>query len=107
MTKAKIYQDKNTGDWVLKLFNKEYKYPSFYAAQTRYTANIQQFIRVNKAIARITNEINPDILETKEVPFIAKLIKTKCSKITKRQYGYLVGICERHKEMMKELKVKK
>jgi hypothetical protein len=54
----------------------------------------KQFVREQKAWAKIY-ALNMRLLNMHDMTFIQKLLKNKCSNITKRQYGYLSGIYER------------
>jgi len=59
--------------------------------------NSEQDIRTQKAVARINNELSWALLSIAEDKMLKKIVKNNCRSITKKQYGWLVGIIERQR----------
>lgn len=99
MNKSRIWYSASSHYWNLNLEGKtDIPCSTFKAAWEYLHKRINREIRQQKAFARIANQLDVELLTVTEARLIKKLIKTKCDGITKKQYGWLVGICERQKE---------
>ena len=102
--KAQIYRSSNRRHWTLLYYRPSKtgpvleavieKFLFFDGAIHRLSRIIEQITREQKALKWL-NSLTDQFLSCEEYVFIGHLRKTKCFGITKKQYGYLRGICER------------
>jgi hypothetical protein len=70
---------------------------TFEGAMHYLLKNTEQDIRTQKAFSRYNNELDLKLVTIAEFGMLEKLIKKQFKGITKKQYGWLVGIIERQR----------
>lgn len=97
-TKSSIYWYSASNYWNLNYLGYiDIPFCTWEGAMHYLVKNTEQAVRTDKAWARIKNELNITLLSVAESKLIAKLVAKQCKGITKKQYGWLVGIIERQK----------